>query len=85
MKNKESIQDLVVRKAKEGKVVFRTIEGLAEMSIDEFIKQPTEGILYDINRDKVVSLTRMKNGDRRAVNDFAVALVIEKLKKLLDI
>lgn len=48
------------------------------MPIKEFIKQPTEGMLYDLNRSETVVLTFLP--DPRWVNDYAVAKVIAELK-----
>ena len=81
---KETITDLLLRKAKEGKVVFQTGEGLQEANLDEFIKQPTEGLLYDLNRDRVTCLSLLGKGAEGWINNFAVALVIEKLKEHYD-
>ena len=50
--------------------------------LEEIIKQPTEGLLYDLNRDRATVLTLMD--DPKWVNDFAVGLVITKLKKYYD-
>ena len=82
MEKKESLKDLVLKKAKEGKVVFMTWDGPREADLNEFIKQPTEGLLYDLNRDRVTVLTFIE--DPKWVNDFAVGLVIAKLKEIID-
>jgi hypothetical protein len=74
----DKIKDLVLQHAKDGKVVFRTLDGFASVSLDEFVEQPTEGLLYDLNRDRVTVLSFID--DPKWVNDFAVTLVIEKLK-----
>lgn len=74
----EEVKDLILQKAKENRVVM-TFEGLMSMDLDEIIKQPTEGLLYDLNRDKATVLSWID--DPKWVNDFAVAMVIEKLKE----
>jgi len=84
MTEKEKFRDLVLKKAKEGKVVFMTIDGPAEAPIDDFIKQPTEGILYDLNRDRATVLTFIDTDPPKWVNDFACGLVIAKLKEHYD-
>ena len=81
---KESLKDLVLRKEKDGKVVFATADGFMEADIESFIKQPTEGLLYDLNRDRVTVLTFVGKGEIKWVNDFAVGLVIKKLKEIID-
>jgi hypothetical protein len=78
----KEMEKLVLQNAREGKVVFMTIDGPVAADLDEFIKQPAEGILYDLNRDKATILSFMD--DPKWVNDFAVAMVIEKLKSNND-
>ena len=80
----ESIKDLVLRKAQEGKVVFRTRDGLMEADLEGFITQPTEGILYDLNRDIVTVLLFIEDNPKW-INDYAVGLVIGKLKEKIHI
>ena len=82
MENKDKIRDLVLQKEKEGRVVFATFDGLMEAELEKFIKQPTEGLLYDLNRDRATVLTLID--DPKWVNDFAVGLVIKKLKEHYD-
>jgi hypothetical protein len=77
----EEIKKLIMDAEKEGNVVVWTIEGLASMPLSEIIKQPTEGLLYDLNRDKATIWTLMK--DDKWVNDYACALVITALKSRL--
>ena len=77
-KNKE----LVLNAYKEGKVVFMTFDGAMAAPLEEFIKQPTDGLLYDLNRDEVTVLSLID--DPKWVNDFAVAKVIRRLKERVD-
>jgi len=79
---KESFRDLVLNKAEEGKIVFMTFDGPMEADLEKFIEQPTEGLLYDLNRDRATVLTFIE--DPKWVNDFAVGLVIAKLKEIID-
>lgn len=76
------IRDLIYANEKDGRVVFKTIDGLMVAKLDEFIKEPTEGMLYDLNRDKVTVSSFLD--DPKWVNDYACALVIEALKKKID-
>lgn len=82
----KTTKELVLEGRDEGKVVFLQYDGseFAVMSapIDEFIKQPAEGILYDLNRLEEIALTYLD--DPKWVNDFAVALTIRALKDKLD-
>jgi len=81
-KENEKVKELVLAKRAEGKVVFATFEGLMSADLEEFIKQPAEGILYDLNRDGATVLTFID--DPKWVNDFAVGIVIAKLKEKLE-
>jgi len=78
----EKIKELILEKRAEGKVVFATFEGLMSADLEGFIKQPAEGILYDLNRDAATVLTYID--DQKWINDFAVGLVITKLKEKLE-
>ena len=78
--NKE-MKALVLQKEKEGKVVFLTLDGFISVDLESFIQQPTEGILYDLNRDRATVLTLMSES---WFNDFAVGSVIKKLKEKID-
>ena len=82
MNEKLSLKELVLQKEKEGKIVFMTFDGPMEADLEEIIKQPTEGLLYDLNRDRATVLTFIE--DPRWVNDYACCLVISKLKEYYD-
>lgn len=79
---RQKLKNLILEKAKQGKVVFSTFDGLAVVDLDKFIEQPAEGILYDLNRLPEVVFTWID--DPKWINDYAVSLVITKLKDLLD-
>ena len=75
----DDLKKLVLDGRKEGKVVFFALEDtLCSADVKEFIKQPTNGILWDLNRLEEVALSRTHKP--RWVNDFAVALTIRALK-----
>ena len=78
-KMSKDLKELVLEKRKEGKLVYTNIEGLVSVDVAEFIKQPVDGILYDLNRLEEVVLTFID--DPKWINDFAVALTIRELKK----
>lgn len=75
------VKDFILEQEKEGKIVVMTIDGLATMNLNDFINQPTEGILYDLNRNRETVLTYIN--DPKWVNDYAVGLVIKKLKEMI--
>lgn len=54
--DKEELKNLVLDEMKKGYIVFKTIEGLHKQKIEDFVKQPIEGQLYDINRDLATCL-----------------------------
>ena len=82
-KRVEALRDRILAERKNGNVVFWGLPGqLMTAKLDDFIKQPAEGILYDLNRLEEISLTLF--GDPKWVNDFAVALTIRKLKDELE-
>ena len=78
----EKLEEKILDEYKKGNIVIAGIEGLQAMPIDEFIEQPEEGILYDLNRNESVVLTFID--DPKWVNDFAVAKTIRKLKAKVD-
>ncbi len=78
----EKVKKFILDKRKEGKLVVAGIEGLMSMDVKEFIKQPVDGILYDLNRLEETALTFIE--DPKWVNDFAVALTIRELYSLIE-
>ena len=54
---------------------------MAEIDLEELIAQPTQGLLYDLNRDSATVLTFID--DPKWVNDYAVGLVITRLKEMV--
>ena len=74
----EQLRDKILKERDAGNIVFGGLPGdLMTASLDDFIKQPADGILYDLNRLEEISLTFL--GDPKWVNDFAVALTIRKI------
>lgn len=93
MTNEARIQSILEHK-KNNEIVFMTSEGAMVANIEKLIEQPTEGLLYDLNRDFATLSTNAKNSKNlKWVNDMALANIVEylmnenkKLKKeLLDI
>lgn len=83
--SKETL-DLVREKEKEGKIVFHTIEGIVSADLEAIIEQPAEGLLYDLNRDKVTCASFIasdKDDSSPWLNNYATAMVIEKLKEII--
>ena len=78
----EEIKNKILEEYKKGNIVVAGIEGLQCMPLADFIKQPVEGMLYDLNRNEAVVLTFLL--DPKWVNDYAVAQVIRALKNRID-
>ena len=78
----ESLRDKILSERDKGNLVYAHVEGYSAVSIEDFVTQPVEGMLYDLNRGEEISLTFIT--DKKWVNDFAVALVIRKLAEQRD-
>lgn len=78
-----SIKDKILEEYEKGNIVINGLGGLQTMSLDKFIEQPTEGMLYDLNRGEEVVLCFV-NKHEKWINDYAVAKVIRKLKDKID-
>ena len=68
-----------------GNIVFADIDGLKTMPISDFISQPSDGILYDLNRNEATTYALASTEDIRWINDIAVAQTIRELKKQIEI
>ena len=84
MSTPDEILKVIYEKEKEGEVVFEWTEGFQGANLDDFINQPSDGLLYDLNRDKATCATWIKQGKESWVNNYAVALVITRLKERLE-
>ena len=83
--DKKKFSELVLAERKKGNVVFLAIDQILSMPVKEIVKQPADGLLWDLNRDEATALTFMdREGMNHWVNNFAVALVIKELKRQLD-
>ncbi len=71
----ETIRDKVLSEWDKGNLVFADVEGLKSIKFEDFIKQPIEGMLYDINRDTATILSSIDSP--KWVNDFALIKVLE--------
>ncbi len=80
--NEATLQERILQEAKKGNVVFMGLESPMVVALDEFVKQPVEGILYDLNRSPEVVLTFLD--DPKWVNDYAASMVITHLKAMVD-
>lgn len=76
------IKDIIRDESKKGNIVILTEEGIKVGSVQEFIKQPASGILYDLNR--LEEVTMMFIDDPKRINDYACAMVIRALKDRIE-
>lgn len=85
MSEKKKYSELVLEEREKGNVVFLAIDEVMSSPVKEIIKQPVDGLLWDLNRDEATALTFMdREGMVHWVNNFAVALVIRELKAQLS-
>lgn len=82
MGEQTELRDMILRESNRGNVVLSGLEGLGVVPVDALIAQPADGILYDLNRSPEVVLTFLDSP--KWVNDFAVSMVIQRLKEKLD-
>ena len=74
MEGKE-LANKILEEYKKGNICYRNIEGVFSQKIEDFIKQPLEGMLYDINRDRGTVMTFLD--DPKWINDFALTVLLE--------
>lgn len=72
---KEKIKEIIIQKMIDGKISYRTIEGIFSCPIEDFVKQPLYGMLYDLNRDKATIFAFLD--DPKWVNDLALTQLLE--------
>ena len=83
MKKREGLRDKILAEREKGNIVFWGLPGrLMGAKLNEFVEQPAEGMLYDLNRLEEISMSFID--DPKWVNDFAVALTIRKLVEQRD-
>jgi hypothetical protein len=76
------IKDKVLKEYMDGNIVIAGVEGLSVVSLDDFIEQPIDGMLYDLNRNEATILAFIE--DPKWINDYAVCQVIRALKKRIE-
>jgi len=78
----EEVKNEILKQYEQGNIVLATPFGLQGTILEHFIKQPVDGMLYDLNRCEAVVLTFIP--DQKWVNDYAVCKVIRALKSKID-
>ena len=85
METNNEILDKVLALQADNKVAFMTIDGLKYNPIDEFVKQPLEGQLYDVNRDRATLYSMAnENKNKRWINDLALVYMYEYANKTIE-
>lgn len=76
--------DIINDEYKKGNIVVNKSESTSVVyNLTDFIKQPVDGILYDLNRLEEVVITH-GSVDGKWLNDFAVTKTIRALKLRID-
>lgn len=70
----EEIKNKVLAEYQKGNIVFNTLDSIRSMKLEDFIQQPLEGMLYDINRDTVTILSFLD--DPKWINDYALTRLL---------
>lgn len=80
------LKQKILEAYKNGNIVVMTPFGLEVHDLKEFIEQPADGILFDLNRDECTILTIMEADEEAAkwVNDLAAAKTIRALKEKIN-
>lgn len=76
------MKDKILAEYEKGNVVVSGFEGWQIVKLDDIVRQPVDGLLYDLNRNEDVVLTFLD--DPKWVNDYAVSKVIRNLKDRID-
>ena len=85
METNNEILDKVLALQADNKVAFMTVDGLKYSPIDEFVTQPLEGQLYDVNRDRATLYSMAnENKNKRWINDLALVYMYEYANKTIE-
>ena len=85
METNNEILDKVLALEADNKVAFMTVDGLKYSPFDEFVKQPLEGQLYDVNRDRATLYSMAnENKNKRWINDLALVYMYEYANKTIE-
>ena len=61
----------------EGCVLFNTCEGVVKMKLKDIVNQPTDGLLYELNRDEATVTTIFD--EQKLMNELATINVLKFL------
>ena len=80
----DDLKSKVLEEYRKGNIVLTSAEGVMCMPFDTFISQPTDGLLYDLNKLEEVILSRAPGTGLSWINEFAATKVIRALKEKID-
>lgn len=83
MKTKKTLKEIILEDYEKGNISLMTLDGVVTTSLKDFINQPTDSILYDLNRNESAILTEMEN-NITWINDYACGKVIRALKDRVE-
>ena len=78
------IKEMILAEYKKGNIVVSTFDGVQVAPLKEIIKQPIDGLLFDLNRNEAVVLTFINDNDPKWINDYAMVQVVRELKQQLE-
>lgn len=78
------LKQLVKDNNTEDKIVVVDLEGIKTYPLKDFVGQPAEGILYDLDINECISYTTASTETLRWINQIATARVIKELKRQID-
>lgn len=70
----ERLCERILQEWEKGNVCVATSDGIMIQPLEWFVRQPLDGILYDINRDEATIRTFLDNP--KWVNDFALTKML---------
>lgn len=79
--DKQEIMQAQAEAFSNGKVLYNTCEGTTQASIVDLVNQPTEGLLYDLNRDIATVATIFD--EQMLLNEVAIVNTLRYLHHLL--
>jgi predicted RNase H-like nuclease (RuvC/YqgF family) len=85
MEKNNELLDKVLSLQADNKIAFMTIDGLQGGPIEDFVKQPIEGQLYDVNRDRATLYSMAnENKNKRWINDLALVYMYEYANETIE-
>jgi hypothetical protein len=85
MEMKNELLEKILSLQAESKIAFMTIDGLQGGPIEDFVKQPIEGQLYDLNRDRATLYAMAsENKNKRWINDLAFVYLYEYANEIIE-